>query len=151
VIATEIGPPGAVVYSCAIGADAQATCSVSQVYDGATYGYTEPVSYFGNAAAATPTPAGPATVPPTTSSVVAAAFTPSSSSIASTSQPTSAAAATAASSSSSQNNNNAGPQANQPQPTSSNVFGANSAASKTSAGSIIAGCAGAMALAYFAL
>ncbi|CAD6588390.1 MAG: hypothetical protein CYPHOPRED_004375 [Cyphobasidiales sp. Tagirdzhanova-0007] len=47
VLMSQFAEIGEVVYACALGVDNQATCSVSQVYDGVTYGYTEPITDFG--------------------------------------------------------------------------------------------------------
>merc|ERR1712230_233313 len=79
-VMTEYGTLGATAYACQLGADAMATCQVSQYYDGAAYAYTEPIAYFtglgaeaGPAAPAATTTAAPTTALPTTTAASTAA------------------------------------------------------------------------------
>merc|ERR1712093_501948 len=74
-VMTEYGTLGATAYACQLGADAMATCQVSQYYDGAAYAYTEPIAYFtGLGAEAGPAaPAATTTAPPTTAAPTTAA------------------------------------------------------------------------------
>merc|ERR1712230_287437 len=69
-VMTEYGTLGATAYACQLGADAMATCQVSQYYDGAAYAYTEPIAYFtglgAEAGPAATTTAAPTTALPTT-------------------------------------------------------------------------------------
>lgn len=107
-IMTQFGVDGLpTVYNCALGADAQATCSVQQGY-GVPYTYVEPITYFGDSTGQLPaafrTTATPLRATPTSRDT--AVTTPSA-----TPAPQAASA------------NKAGPAAGQAQPTGPNVFG----------------------------
>lgn len=112
-----------VVYNCALGPDAQASCSVVQG-NGVQYAYTEPITFFGQ----------------TTGQLPAAYNTPTTSApiVGGTGGATSAPGAAASSSSSTPTStpttsNTRGPQAGAQQQTASNAFGADDANGAASA------------------
>ena len=117
-----------------------ATCEVQQVYDGASYTYQEPITFFGQTTAQLPaafqTTATPAAAATAATTSVAVRIVPSAATI-----PKSAESATK------------GPQADAAQVTSSNVFGgaqdtgsaSSRAALTTAAGALVAVMAGVVA------
>merc|ERR1712093_52223 len=144
-VMTEYGTLGATAYACQLGADAMATCQVSQYYDGAAYAYTEPIAYF-TGLGAEAGPAGPATTTaaPTTALPTTTAA-PTTAAPASTAAVTTASSAPTSAPSSSSSSRNNGPAAGAVQPTSANVFTGAAASSQSritaGAAAIIAGLA----------